>query len=126
MNRIGLLGDVYAAETVANRCRDICFPPPRGMCLQIRNSLFFGRQKFSTACVPRCTYTYPEIASVGVCIPDSQRFDSYCTEFAEVDRLSRSRIHITIRSRIMRRVGQPVNECVITTGALLTETPLDS
>lgn len=58
--------------------------------LVIRNALFFGRGKVSSLVIPRCTYTDPEVASVGLSrIAAGQRgieLDSYTRRLAEVDR----------------------------------------
>ncbi len=56
----------------------------------IQNALFFGRTKLSGLIIPRCTYTDPEVAHVGLTEADAARqgieIDSYRVELAEVDR----------------------------------------
>ncbi len=58
------------------------------LCLQ--NSLFFGRKKFSSLVIPRCTYTDPEIAHVGLTETEAAQqgieIDSFRVEMTEVDR----------------------------------------
>lgn len=56
----------------------------------IRNALFFGRAKTSALTIPRCTYTEPEIAHVGLTQADAERQGIATTTFAlplaDVDR----------------------------------------
>ena len=56
----------------------------------IQNTLFFGRKKISALVMPRCTYTDPEIAHVGLTEESAHRqgiaLDTYLRRFAEVDR----------------------------------------
>ncbi len=58
--------------------------------LVVQNALFLGRKKFSRLVIPRCTYTDPEIAQVGLTATEAQRhgmaIDSYRAELAQVDR----------------------------------------
>lgn len=58
------------------------------LCLQ--NALFFGRKKLSSLCIPRCTYTDPEIAHIGLTEAEAVRqqleFDTYRVELSDVDR----------------------------------------
>ncbi len=58
--------------------------------LVIRNALFWGRGKVSGLVVPRCTYTDPEVASVGLSRAEAHArgigLDSYTRQLAEVDR----------------------------------------
>ncbi|MEX0713651.1 MAG: mercuric reductase [Pirellulales bacterium] len=58
------------------------------LCLQ--NALFFGRKKVSRLVIPRCTYTDPEVAHVGLTESEARRqgieLDSYRVELSEVDR----------------------------------------
>jgi pyruvate/2-oxoglutarate dehydrogenase complex dihydrolipoamide dehydrogenase (E3) component len=56
----------------------------------IQNALFRGRKKASALVIPRCTYTDPEVAHVGL-TPDEARqqgieLDSYRADLADVDR----------------------------------------
>jgi pyruvate/2-oxoglutarate dehydrogenase complex dihydrolipoamide dehydrogenase (E3) component len=56
----------------------------------IQNALFFGRKKLSGLIIPRCTYTDPEVAHVGLTEADAARqgieIDSYRVELTDVDR----------------------------------------
>ena len=56
----------------------------------IRNALFKGRAKVSDLIIPWCTYTSPELAHVGLSEAEATangvEFDSFVTEFADVDR----------------------------------------
>lgn len=40
--------------------------------LVIRNTLFFGKEKFSSLIIPWCTYTEPEVAHVGLYASDME------------------------------------------------------
>lgn len=66
----------HAADAMARLC--------------IQNALFFGRKRFSKLVVPRCTYTDPEIAQVGLTAREAADrgtdIDTYRVELAEVDR----------------------------------------
>jgi pyruvate/2-oxoglutarate dehydrogenase complex dihydrolipoamide dehydrogenase (E3) component len=56
----------------------------------IQNALFLGRKKLSSLVMPRCTYTDPEIAAVGLTEETAARegiaIDTYVRRFSEVDR----------------------------------------
>jgi len=56
----------------------------------VQNALFFGRGRYSTLTLPRCTYTAPEIAAVGLSEREATRrgvaFDTWHQPFAEIDR----------------------------------------
>jgi pyruvate/2-oxoglutarate dehydrogenase complex dihydrolipoamide dehydrogenase (E3) component len=56
----------------------------------IQNALFFGRKKLSAVHVPRCTYTDPEIAHVGMYERDARGagidIEHYTRSFEHVDR----------------------------------------
>jgi pyruvate/2-oxoglutarate dehydrogenase complex dihydrolipoamide dehydrogenase (E3) component len=58
--------------------------------LVIQNALFLGRARASALVVPRCTYTDPEIAHVGLTAPEAAargtRVRTFVQELAEVDR----------------------------------------
>jgi pyruvate/2-oxoglutarate dehydrogenase complex dihydrolipoamide dehydrogenase (E3) component len=58
------------------------------LCLQ--NALFFGRKKFSSLVIPRCTYTDPEVAQVGLTETEAAQqqieIDSFRVDLQEVDR----------------------------------------
>ncbi len=66
----------HAADAMARLC--------------IQNALFFGRKRLSKLVVPRCTYTDPEIAQVGLTAREAAErgiaIDTYRVELAEVDR----------------------------------------
>jgi pyruvate/2-oxoglutarate dehydrogenase complex dihydrolipoamide dehydrogenase (E3) component len=58
------------------------------LCLQ--NALFFGRKKLSSLCIPRCTYTDPEVAHIGLTEAEAAQrnlsLETYRAELADVDR----------------------------------------
>jgi pyruvate/2-oxoglutarate dehydrogenase complex dihydrolipoamide dehydrogenase (E3) component len=58
--------------------------------LVIQNALFLGRAKASRLVVPRCTYTDPEVAHVGLTAEEAQargqRMRTFVQELADVDR----------------------------------------
>ncbi|MBX7165309.1 MAG: mercuric reductase [Pirellulales bacterium] len=81
--RIYAAGDVagsyqftHAADAMARAC--------------LRNALFFGRARLSALVVPRCTYTDPEVAHVGLTPREAAErnlaIDSYRADLASVDR----------------------------------------
>jgi pyruvate/2-oxoglutarate dehydrogenase complex dihydrolipoamide dehydrogenase (E3) component len=66
----------HAADALARLC--------------IQNALFLGRKKASALLIPRCTYTDPEVAHVGLTEREAGEqeiaIDSYRVDLAEVDR----------------------------------------
>jgi len=58
--------------------------------LVIRNSLFWGRQRFSRLVIPWCTYTSPEVAGVGLTAAAAREtgvaIETYRQELAQTDR----------------------------------------
>ncbi|MEE2822111.1 MAG: mercuric reductase [Acidobacteriota bacterium] len=56
----------------------------------IQNALFLGRKKLSTLIIPRCTYTNPEVAHVGMCEREAKekgiKTDVFVKPLEEVDR----------------------------------------
>jgi pyruvate/2-oxoglutarate dehydrogenase complex dihydrolipoamide dehydrogenase (E3) component len=56
----------------------------------IQNALFLGRKRFSKLIIPRCTYTQPEVAHVGLHEQEAARrgitVDTFVRRFADVDR----------------------------------------
>lgn len=56
----------------------------------IQNALFMGRSRYSSLVIPRCTYTTPEIAHVGISAAqakrESSRVTTYTMPFDQVDR----------------------------------------
>jgi pyruvate/2-oxoglutarate dehydrogenase complex dihydrolipoamide dehydrogenase (E3) component len=82
--RVSAAGDVcssyqytHAADTMAR--------------LVLRNALYFGRRRVSAQVIPHCTYTDPEIASVGLTGREEARqsdiaIDTIYVPLAEVDR----------------------------------------
>lgn len=56
----------------------------------IQNALFLGRSKMNALTIPRCTYTSPEIAHVGMSEKDARdqglELDTYIQQLSEVDR----------------------------------------
>lgn len=58
--------------------------------IAIQNALFFGRRTLSSLTMPWCTYTDPEVAHVGLSLPEAERRGVAITTFvrplAEVDR----------------------------------------
>jgi pyruvate/2-oxoglutarate dehydrogenase complex dihydrolipoamide dehydrogenase (E3) component len=58
------------------------------LCLQ--NALFFGRGRLSRLVIPRCTYTDPEVAQVGLTAGEAHSagtaIDTYRVELGDVDR----------------------------------------
>ncbi|MFV0444285.1 MAG: mercuric reductase [Planctomycetaceae bacterium] len=75
---------------------DICFPARFTHAADylartvVRNALFFGRGRASQLLIPRCTYTSPELAQVGLTQVDAQRqgirIDTFVQPMTEVDR----------------------------------------
>ena len=66
----------HAADAMARLC--------------IQNALFLGRKRVSALVIPRCTYTDPEVAQVGLTAREAAQrgieIDTYRVELAEVDR----------------------------------------
>lgn len=58
--------------------------------IAVQNALFFSRKKASALVIPRCTYTDPEVAHVGLTPQEAARqgieIDSYRAEMSSVDR----------------------------------------
>lgn len=58
--------------------------------LVVQNALFLGRRRVSALTIPRCTYTDPEIAHVGLTEWDARErgeaIDTYLRRFSDVDR----------------------------------------
>jgi pyruvate/2-oxoglutarate dehydrogenase complex dihydrolipoamide dehydrogenase (E3) component len=58
--------------------------------LVIQNALFLGRRKLSALAIPRCTYTDPEVAHVGLtpaeAAAEGLEIDTYREDLARVDR----------------------------------------
>lgn len=56
----------------------------------IRNALFLGRQRWSRQWIPRCTYTAPEVAALGLTAAQAAEqgvvIDTYEVDLADVDR----------------------------------------
>ncbi|MCH1496111.1 MAG: mercuric reductase [Rubripirellula sp.] len=56
----------------------------------IQNALFMGRGRYSSLIIPRCTYTTPEIAHVGInaaeALDNPNRYSTLTVPFNEVDR----------------------------------------
>jgi pyruvate/2-oxoglutarate dehydrogenase complex dihydrolipoamide dehydrogenase (E3) component len=54
----------------------------------LQNALFFGRRKASALTVPWCTYTFPELAHVGVTLEEAASGDlaSLTVAFEDIDR----------------------------------------
>ena len=66
----------HAADAMARLC--------------VQNALFFGRRRLSRLVIPRCTYTDPEVAQVGLTAREAAqrgiKIDTYRVDLAEVDR----------------------------------------
>src|SRR5690606_35425785 len=58
--------------------------------LGLRNALFLGRRKLSSLLIPRCTFTDPEVAHVGLTAREAQEqgleIDTYRESLDRVDR----------------------------------------
>jgi pyruvate/2-oxoglutarate dehydrogenase complex dihydrolipoamide dehydrogenase (E3) component len=80
---------IYAAGDV---CLDLKFTHAADATarLVVQNALFHGRRKFSHLVIPRCTYTDPEIAHVGMTGRDAAErgipTSTFLRSFSEVDR----------------------------------------
>ena len=81
--------NIYAIGDVASKYQ-FTHMSDFGARLVIRNSLFFGRDKFSNLIIPWATYTEPEVAHVGLYEKDLEQqvieFETFTREFADVDR----------------------------------------
>jgi pyruvate/2-oxoglutarate dehydrogenase complex dihydrolipoamide dehydrogenase (E3) component len=66
----------HAADAMARLC--------------IQNALFFGRRRVSRLVIPRCTYTDPEVAQVGLTAREASQqgitIDTYRVDLSEIDR----------------------------------------
>jgi pyruvate/2-oxoglutarate dehydrogenase complex dihydrolipoamide dehydrogenase (E3) component len=66
----------HAADAMARLC--------------VQNALFLGRKRVSRLVIPRCTYTDPEVAQVGITSREAAQrgieIDTYHVDLAEVDR----------------------------------------
>jgi pyruvate/2-oxoglutarate dehydrogenase complex dihydrolipoamide dehydrogenase (E3) component len=77
-------------------CGDVCLPAQFTHAadfaarLVVQNALFFGRGRYSALTIPRCTYTAPEIAGVGLSEQDAAAqgvaIDTWKQPFADIDR----------------------------------------
>jgi len=77
-------------------CGDVCLPAQFTHAadfaarLVVQNALFFGRGRYSALTIPRCTYTDPEIAGVGLSEQDAAAqgvaIDTWEQPFADIDR----------------------------------------
>ncbi len=80
---------IYAAGDVCTKLR-FTHLADRMSRIAIRNSLFAGRARFSKLQIPRCTYTSPEIAQVGIDPATAARagilLDTFTEPFAANDR----------------------------------------
>lgn len=80
---------IYAAGDVCTRERFAHAAVAMAQ-IVVRNALFFGRRRFSELTVPRCVYTDPEIARVGLCSDDARRrgcpVETYTVPFHAIDR----------------------------------------
>ncbi len=54
--------------------------------IAVQNSLFFGRKRHSALVVPSCTFTSPEIATVGQTEASGEGLTAYRAEAADLDR----------------------------------------
>jgi pyruvate/2-oxoglutarate dehydrogenase complex dihydrolipoamide dehydrogenase (E3) component len=80
---------IYAAGDVASRFQFTHAADALAR-VAIRNALFLGRARASALTIPRCTYTDPEVAHVGLEEAEAERkgiaVRTFVQEFAEVDR----------------------------------------
>jgi pyruvate/2-oxoglutarate dehydrogenase complex dihydrolipoamide dehydrogenase (E3) component len=77
----------------------------------LENALFFGRKRSSALVVPRCTYTEPEVAHVGIGSAEARRRHGVATLTLALDDVDRAitdddtrgfaRIHVDDRGRIL-------------------------
>ncbi|HEX7448852.1 MAG TPA: mercuric reductase [Pirellulales bacterium] len=113
--RIFAAGDVcssfkftHAADAMARLC--------------LRNALFFGRKKLSSLVIPRCTYTDPAVAQVGLTAAEAARrgiaVDCFRAELAEVDRAVVDGDETGFAEVLVRRgTGRVVGATVVARGA---------
>lgn len=78
---------IYAADNFASPCMSAhAAQAVARLCLQ--NALFFGRRRMSKLVVPRCIYSDPQIAQVGLTAHDAARrgiaIDTYRIELADL------------------------------------------
>ncbi|MFQ5718502.1 MAG: mercuric reductase [Acidobacteriota bacterium] len=80
---------IYAAGDVAMR-QKFTHAADFAARIVIQNSLFLGRARLGSLIIPRCTYTSPEVASVGLSETDAKRdavgIDTFVRDMSEVDR----------------------------------------
>ncbi len=80
---------IYAAGDVCTR-RQFTHHADAQARIVVQNALFLGRKRASRLVVPRCTYTDPEVAQVGLTPVAAKQqgilIDSYRAELGEVDR----------------------------------------
>ncbi|MBX3015118.1 MAG: mercuric reductase [Caldilineaceae bacterium] len=99
--------------------------------LVIQNAFFFGRKKLSDLVIPRCTYTDPEIAHVGLSAQDAATqgiaIDTYTVSLQENDRAvadgeeegfirvhtQRKRDKILGATMVARQAGDLINEITL-------------
>lgn len=80
---------IYAAGDVCS-ARQFTHAADAMARIVVRNALFLGRQRWSRAVIPHCTYTDPEVASVGLTSVDAKRrgleIQTIEATFQELDR----------------------------------------
>ena len=76
----------------------------------IQNALFLGRKRVTTAAIPRCTYTDPEVAHVGEVSGDG--VDTFHVAWADVDRARTDDEHLG-GVRLYARGGNVVGGTVV-------------
>ena len=80
---------IFAAGDVGSRVRFTHAADAMAR-LCVQNALFLGRKKLSSLVIPRCTYTDPEVAHVGLSAAEAEArglaIDTYRVELADVDR----------------------------------------
>lgn len=81
---------IYAAGDVADVGWQFTHAADAMARICVQNALFFGRKRFSRLLIPRCTYTDPEVAHVGLTPAEAAErgipVDSFRVELAEIDR----------------------------------------
>jgi pyruvate/2-oxoglutarate dehydrogenase complex dihydrolipoamide dehydrogenase (E3) component len=88
----------------------------------VRNALFAGRQHFSSLTIPRCTYTDPEIAQVGLSEAEARQrgiaIRTFLQPLSEVDRaVLDGQCEGFVKVHAHRRTGQIVGATVVAIGA---------